>query len=344
MACVTSPNFSVMINGSLEGFFQGRKELRQGDLLSPFLFVLMMEVLSRLLNKPPKSFRFHDWCEHVGLTHLAFIDDLMIFCAVERVSLEFVKQVLVEFAELSRLVTNVRKSFMFVAGVDSSVAMHLTAFMGFSLGSLPIRYLGLSLLAVLLACVTHEVERLLRSYLWKGSVGSWGGAQVAWDEVCLQKGEGELGVTDVALWNQAAIMKLLWLLLVKLGSLWVAWMEAYILRGRSLWAIRCKVGKSWCLRAILLCRNRFKHLVCLMVGDGRSCFVWWDPWLPEGAILDKYGASVVGDANSSLDVRLSEFMDGEGGWRWPIVSWELLEIWGLIQAVGPRVRGEDYWV
>ena len=45
--------FSIMINGSLEGFFHGRKGVRQGDPLSPFLFVMVMEVLSRMLNKLP---------------------------------------------------------------------------------------------------------------------------------------------------------------------------------------------------------------------------------------------------------------------------------------------------
>ena len=58
-ACVTSPMFSIMINGSLEGFFHGRKGLRQGDPLSQFLFVMVMEVLSRMLNSLPQNFQFH---------------------------------------------------------------------------------------------------------------------------------------------------------------------------------------------------------------------------------------------------------------------------------------------
>lgn len=79
--CITTTKFSVAVNGELCGFFNGTKGLRQGDPLSPYLFVLAMEVLSQLLNTEFNSGRIghHPAALNPQVTHLAFADDIMIF-------------------------------------------------------------------------------------------------------------------------------------------------------------------------------------------------------------------------------------------------------------------------
>lgn len=57
---------------------------------------------------------------------------------------------------------------------------------------------------------------------------------MAWAEVCLPFEEGGLAIRDGPSWNIASMMKIFWLLLANLVSLWVAWVKAYILKGRSL--------------------------------------------------------------------------------------------------------------
>eukprot|EP00253_Pinus_taeda_P030670 PITA_30670 len=80
MACITSPSFSILINGSASTFFHSERGLRQGCPLSPLLFLLVMEGLSRLMETAKRDgdiggLGITDLCY---LTHLLFVDDVLI--------------------------------------------------------------------------------------------------------------------------------------------------------------------------------------------------------------------------------------------------------------------------
>ena len=80
--CLSMVSFSMLVNGSPPGFFRSSKGLRQGDPLSPYLFVLGMEVLSRLISGGGGGgFRFGGRTrEGLVVSHLLFADDTILFC------------------------------------------------------------------------------------------------------------------------------------------------------------------------------------------------------------------------------------------------------------------------
>ncbi|KAK0571149.1 hypothetical protein LWI29_011833 [Acer saccharum] len=76
--CITSPRISVAVNGTLVGYFEGKRGFKQGDLLSPYLFVSSMEVLSSLLAEcvvKNEGFGYHHRCSKVisAIVSIAFL-------------------------------------------------------------------------------------------------------------------------------------------------------------------------------------------------------------------------------------------------------------------------------
>lgn len=68
--------------------------MRQRDSIFPYLFVVVMEVLSDLLERVTNnsSFKFHKKCQALSINHLCFIDDLILFCIEDGNSIRLQKR------------------------------------------------------------------------------------------------------------------------------------------------------------------------------------------------------------------------------------------------------------
>ena len=83
MLCISTVSHSILINGAPTGFIKPTRGIRQGDPLSPFLFLLCIEGLHGLLSQVASREDIHSFSlsrRSPSLTHLLFADDILLFC------------------------------------------------------------------------------------------------------------------------------------------------------------------------------------------------------------------------------------------------------------------------
>lgn len=131
---ISTPNLSILLNGSPTSNFNATRGLRQGDPLSPFLFIIAAEGLERYFKKEPRYRKIKGlkpWGNNLPITHQQFVDDIMLFCALSLREVKRVKQILDLFMEASGTEINKDKSCTFLFNTLEAVKAHLTRILGF---------------------------------------------------------------------------------------------------------------------------------------------------------------------------------------------------------------------
>ncbi|KAM1948308.1 hypothetical protein ACFX15_008514 [Malus domestica] len=114
--CVSSTSYSILMNGTPKGYILPQKGLRQGDPLSPYLFLLCTEGLSALIRKGVERGALHGvkvTPKGMPITHLLFADDSVLFCEATVEEARGVREILNSYAVGSGQEINMLKSSIF---------------------------------------------------------------------------------------------------------------------------------------------------------------------------------------------------------------------------------------
>lgn len=117
LQCVTTVRYAVKFNGTLLSTFAPSRGLRQGDPLSPFLFLFVADGLSLLLDEKVRQGELtpvHVCRRAPGISHLLFADDTLLFFKADNSQAVVVKDVLKDYATSTGQLINPSKcSIMF---------------------------------------------------------------------------------------------------------------------------------------------------------------------------------------------------------------------------------------
>jgi hypothetical protein len=113
MNCITSVKTNVMWHGSRSDFFTTGRGIRQGDLMSPYIFVLCMDKLTHLIAESVDSGNWHPLkAGRSGppISHLMFADDLLLFVKATDMNMKAITDTLDRFCDLSGQLVSVEKT------------------------------------------------------------------------------------------------------------------------------------------------------------------------------------------------------------------------------------------
>lgn len=139
--------YSNLINGNPKGRIKAQRGIRQGDPLSPFLFVLVMNYLSRLLLhlEDKGAIKGVTLSNNYHISHLLFVDDILNFVEDNDTYIENLQIALSLFERASRLKFNHTKSTVSPVNVPTDRTTCVVSKFGFSTQFLPVNYLGVHL-------------------------------------------------------------------------------------------------------------------------------------------------------------------------------------------------------
>ncbi|XP_010473903.1 PREDICTED: uncharacterized protein LOC104753332 [Camelina sativa] len=252
MSCISSVSYKVLLNGEAKWSITPSRGLRQGDPLSPFLFIILTEALISQLKGAEEEGRITGLKIAQGsppISHLLFADDSLFFCKAD----------IPQCAELLRIINiydlasgqqlNAEKSaILFGSKVDNSLKVDIKRAIGIAKEGGMGMYLGLP-------------EKICGS---KQQVFSYGG----------------LGFWDLKDFNIALLAKQLWRLLRYPDSLLARVLKGRYFRYSNPLEVKTASSPSFGWKSMMAAKSLLNDGLRKNIKSGFNTKVWSDNWIP----------------------------------------------------------------
>lgn len=146
MSCVTSSSIAVLINGAASSFFSPERGLRQVCPLCPLLFLLAADGISCLIHEAKSQglLKGIEVAPNLWITHLLFVDDIILFSNGSLEDCRILKRILDLFLKATGLSINERKYTITCSGLAREEVRRVSLVLNFEVKSLEdsFKYLG----------------------------------------------------------------------------------------------------------------------------------------------------------------------------------------------------------
>ncbi|XP_072064253.1 uncharacterized protein [Arachis hypogaea] len=256
---ISSGSYFVLWNGNRLQNFNPKRGLRQGDPMSPYLFVLCMEMIACFISHRVSQGLWNPVAVSRNgprLSHLMFADDLLLFCKASKAQVIEVMHCLDLFSRASGLKVNLHKS---KAQCSKRVSERRKEVLS-----------GVSNI-----WFSNDLGQATRKGL----------PLVKWEVTITPKKAGGLGIRDTSCANMALLGKLVWDCLNNSEKLWVQVLKHKYLRNQSGMNGNSRNSSSATWKNIISAYEHLKEGLHWNIGDVHKS-VWYDEWTPFGKLCN----------------------------------------------------------
>ncbi|WVZ83679.1 hypothetical protein U9M48_030804 [Paspalum notatum var. saurae] len=316
-----SASSRILLNGTPGAAIQHRRGVRQGDSLSPLLFVIAMEVLNRLFHKAAEPGVLGSLGPAAVRSKCSlYADDVIVFMDPITREAEAIKALLQLFGDAAGMMINLNKCSLSPLSGHEPEFSDVVSVLGCQVAELPIKYLGLPLHSKTIpkSCVHGLVDKVAsRLPAWRGALMARSG-------------------------------RLVWIRFVMTA------VPIYAMMANGLPAWACEEIEACCrnpdechrawvelpLKIAPEVQSLFRNSVYFVVGNGQRVLFWQDNWIDGRSVEDVAPALLwFVSKRTKLKQTVAEALNGgqwikeiRGGLTVPAVV-QYMRLWGFVQGI-----------